>query len=175
MIKPFYSSRLSEPKTIMVMAYLLARLRSKDPRTQVGAAVHDPVSGGAFFGYNGFPAGVADTKERWDNRNKVDPCAKYAYVRHAEANAVQKALRALGADTARCDLYVTHFPCHRCIVDHISAAGIRRVFFADHHSRDAVSSELAHELDIQIVYQPILADELRLVSESLLPLPGDPL
>ena len=162
-----YRSRLAEPETMMIMAYLLARLRSKDPRTQVGAAVHDPVSGGTFFGYNGFPSKVRDYQHRWDNRDKSDPRAKYAYVRHAEANAVQKALRALGADTLRCTLYVTHFPCHRCLVDHISAAGINQVFFSDYHSKDEVTYELAAELGIQLIHQPITDDDLAAVADCL--------
>lgn len=150
-----YHSKLSEPSTIMMMAYMLARLRSKDPRTQVGAAVHDPVSGGTFFGYNGFPSGVSDTRERWDNRDRQSLRPKYAYVRHAEANAIHKALRALGADTLRCVLYVTHFPCHRCLVDHVSAAGITQVFFADPHSNDEISYEVAGELGICLTHTPI--------------------
>lgn len=39
-----------------------------------------------FIGYNGFPMGVKDLPERWNDRE-----TKYKLVVHAEANAIRKA------------------------------------------------------------------------------------
>lgn len=55
---------------------------SKDPSTKVGAVITQ----GKYvvgLGYNGFPVGVEDSRERLDHRE-----AKYALVVHAEANAI---------------------------------------------------------------------------------------
>ena len=55
---------------------------SKDPSTKVGAVlVKDNLVVG--LGYNGFPRGVADTEERYENRD-----TKYKLVVHAEVNAI---------------------------------------------------------------------------------------
>lgn len=57
---------------------------SKDPSTKVGAVLVDPrTSLVVGLGYNGFPRGVEDTQERYDNRD-----LKYKLVVHAEVNAV---------------------------------------------------------------------------------------
>ncbi len=61
---------------------------SKDPSTKVGAVVANFEMRQEFLGYNGFPRGVADTPERYNNRE-----VKYTLVVHAEANAILKAGR----------------------------------------------------------------------------------
>lgn len=162
-----YHSRLDMIDTIMMQAFILAQLRSKDPRCRVGAAVYDPVATDCYFGYNGFPAGVADTKQRWDNRDKTVAHGKHGLVRHAEANAIDKAQRALGADILRCALVVTHFPCHRCIVDHVSSAGIRQVFHSLNDPIDQVSVELCKELGIALHHRPITNDMRQAVRDAI--------
>ena len=57
--------------------------RSKDPSTKVGAVVVDYNNRVVGMGYNGFPPGVADTEERYNNRE-----LKYKLVVHAEVNAI---------------------------------------------------------------------------------------
>jgi dCMP deaminase len=59
---------------------------SKDPSTQVGAVLVNYELQKEFLGYNGFPRGVADTKERYEDRE-----LKYKLVVHAESNAIRKA------------------------------------------------------------------------------------
>jgi len=162
-----YLSRLNMPQTIMMQAFLLAQLRSKDPRCKVGAAVYDPVSSDCYFGYNGFPAGVADSQIRWDNRDKSAAHGKHGLVRHAEANAVDKAQRALGSDVLRCVLFVTHYPCHRCIIDHVSSAGIKTVAYAVRDPYDPVTEELCDELRILITHHPITENMRDAVREAL--------
>lgn len=58
---------------------------SKDPSTKVGAVLVSK-DGEEFLGYNGFPRGVVDSPERWNDRD-----TKLRYVVHAEANAILKA------------------------------------------------------------------------------------
>lgn len=90
---------------------------SRDPSTKVGAVITD----GKYFlsaGYNGFPQGIKDTKERYENRE-----IKYAIVNHAEINALLSAKR----DIEGCFLYTYPFaPCIRCCCQFIQAK-IRRV------------------------------------------------
>jgi len=59
---------------------------SKDPSTKVGAVLVNYLHNCEFIGYNGFPRGVADLKERYDNRE-----LKYKMVVHAEQNCILKA------------------------------------------------------------------------------------
>ena len=62
---------------------MAAAVRSKDPVTRVGAVA---VKGSSIVtGYNGFPAGVWDSEERWEKPTKYD------FVAHAERNALDNA------------------------------------------------------------------------------------
>lgn len=151
-----YASQVPLDRAIMDLCRSWARARSKDPRTKVGAAVYAPRDGSIHLGYNGFPAGFADLRQRWDNRDASDPMAKYAFVRHAEGNAILKALKALGALDG-CTLYVTHFPCHACMKDFISDSGIRRVVYEDAYPPDAVTPVIARELGIALEQLPASA------------------
>lgn len=56
---------------------------SKDPSTQVGAVVVSGRNKVVGIGYNGFPRGILDAKERYDDRP-----TKYKLVVHAEVNAL---------------------------------------------------------------------------------------
>lgn len=56
---------------------------SKDPSTKVGAVIVDREGRVVGTGYNGFPRGVSDDPERYNNRE-----LKYELVVHAEVNAV---------------------------------------------------------------------------------------
>lgn len=102
----------------------LSRLRSKDPNTQVGACIvnaHKRIIG---IGYNGFPFGVDDQTFPWTQEGSfLDN--KYAYVVHAEANAILNAT----ADLRGSSLYVNLFPCNEC-AKLIIQAGIKEVVYA---------------------------------------------
>lgn len=56
---------------------------SKDPSTKVGAVIVDNKRCILGLGYNGFPRGVEDTRERLNDRP-----IKYQYIVHAEVNAI---------------------------------------------------------------------------------------
>lgn len=90
---------------------------SKDPSTKVGAVIADDrriIS----VGYNGFPEGVFDTPERYNNRD-----LKYKYMVHAERNALLFANTSVKGMT----LYTYPFmPCSEC-AGMVIQAGIKRV------------------------------------------------
>ena len=89
---------------------------SKDPSTKVGCVIRKPDRSIAL-GVNGFPTGVADTPERWNDRD-----TKYKLVVHSEPNAIMN-----GGDVRGGTLYTWPFsPCIRC-AGIIIQAGIQRV------------------------------------------------
>jgi dCMP deaminase len=91
---------------------------SRDPSTKVGCILADSQRRLVGMGYNGFPRGVNDLPERYEDRP-----TKYLMVQHAEANAVLQSPAAyLEGSTA----YVTHPPCANC-AGILIQAGIKRV------------------------------------------------
>lgn len=149
------SSKEDLHHSIMFIIHQWALLRSKDPNTKVGAGIYDPVTGALFLGYNGFPPRFPDSQTLWNNRNKNELFNKYEFVIHAEANAVRKASMALGDHISRCSLYVTHYPCHRCLVDWIIPYHIKTIFFSSYYPEDVLSQQLISYYHIQMVYIPI--------------------
>lgn len=90
---------------------------SKDPSTKVGCVLVNLDRHIIATGYNGFPRGVCDHAQRYEDRS-----VKYLMVQHAEANAVLQAVADMRSATA----YVTHRPCAGCSGILIQA-GITRV------------------------------------------------
>ena len=107
----------------MAVAFLSA-MRSKDPSTQVGAAIVNPQRRIVGIGYNGFPAGCSDDALPWGRTGDGELDTKYPYVVHAETNAI---LNARGS-VAGCTLYVALFPCNEC-AKLIIQAGIKEVVY----------------------------------------------
>lgn len=92
---------------------------SRDPNRQVGAVIVRPDKTVATMGFNGFPRGVADSDERYNNRE-----LKNEMVVHAEMNAILHAREPLH-DYA---LYVWPFhPCARCAAA-IIQSGIKQIY-----------------------------------------------
>lgn len=91
---------------------------SKDPSTKVGAVIVRPNRTLVSVGYNGFPRGVADIYERYEDKE-----TKYQMVVHAEINAILTAAEELRGYT----LYVSPLhPCPQCAAA-IIQTGIARV------------------------------------------------
>lgn len=109
-------------ETFMLMSHLIAH-RSKDPSTQVGACIVDANNVVVGLGYNGFPRGCHDDKLPWC-REGATLDTKYAYVVHAEANAIMNA----NGPVAGCRMYVALFPCNEC-AKMIIQSGIREVIY----------------------------------------------
>lgn len=96
---------------------------SKDPSRQIGAVIVGHNRQIIAQGYNGFPRGIRDDEDRYNDRE-----TKYKYVVHAEANAIYNAL-ANGAKLEGSTLYVTGLPvCHEC-AKAIIQTGIKRVVY----------------------------------------------
>lgn len=94
---------------------------SKDPSTQVGAVVSRPDWTVASLGYNGFPRGVPDLLEFYEDREK-----KLDLVVHGEMNALLSAREPLHGYTIHVWPPAYGPSCARCAV-HIIQAGIKRV------------------------------------------------
>lgn len=86
MIKPARIQTEKWDRFYLELAEFVATKLSKDPSTKVGAVLANYEYGLEFFGYNGFPPGVNDDPERYNNRE-----LKYAMVNHAERCALAKA------------------------------------------------------------------------------------
>jgi len=103
----------------------LAGMRSKDPNTQVGACIVSQSNKILSMGYNGFPLGCSDDEFPWARvGDTVD--TKYAYVTHAELNAILN----YRGNLEGAKLYVSLFPCNEC-AKAIIQAGIKKVVYGD--------------------------------------------
>lgn len=98
------------------MAQHVATL-SKDPDRKVGAVLVHPSRRQLSFGFNGFPAHIADVPSKLADREY-----KRRMMVHAEDNCLQQAPFVKGGAS----LYVTRFPCGRC-AEAIVTARLRRV------------------------------------------------
>lgn len=99
--------------------------RSKDPNTDVGACIVSEDNRILSMGYNGAPRGLHDDEMRWSREGSfVD--TKYAYVCHAELNAI---LNYRGNLTGS-KIYVKLFPCNEC-AKAIIQAGIKEVIYKE--------------------------------------------
>lgn len=103
-------------KRFMEMANLIASW-SKDPSTQVGCVITDDKHRIVSMGYNGFPRGVEDLEERYENRP-----VKQLFVAHAERNAIENARTSVEG----CNLYTPLEPCSECAKS-IIQSGIKKV------------------------------------------------
>ena len=94
---------------------------SKDPNTKVGAVAIGEKGEVLAQGYNGFPRGVQDLDERYNDQE-----LKYRYVVHAEMNCIYNATyNGIGLDGAT--MYVWGLPlCNECAKG-IIQVGIARV------------------------------------------------
>ncbi len=116
------SNILTWDEYFMGLAHLSA-LRSKDPNTQVGAAIVDENHRVVSVGYNGFPTGVSDEEFPWGREGGVLD-SKYAFVVHAELNAILNSQRSVRG----CTIYVSLFPCNEC-AKAIIQSGIKKIVY----------------------------------------------
>lgn len=124
---------LSWDEYFMGLAHLSA-LRSKDPNTQVGAAIVDENHRVVSVGYNGMPKGCSDDEFPW-GRIGTMLNSKYAYVVHAELNAI---LNSKWSVTG-CTIYVSLFPCNEC-AKAIIQSGIQRIVYESDKYADSEST-----------------------------------
>lgn len=115
----------------------LSALRSKDPHTQVGAVIIDSNSKAILsMGYNGFPRTKLSNNDNvfpWKSDGENINDNKYAYVVHAELNAI---LNAHGTSLEGSTLYVTLYPCNEC-AKAIVQSGITTVYYLDKKNNES--------------------------------------
>jgi len=112
----------------MSVAYI-SSLRSKDPRTQVGACIVDTNHRIISTGYNGMPNNCNDSEMPWESKEGLE--GKYLYVVHSELNAILYAKNDLNG----CILYSTLFPCNECAKT-IVQSGISEVVYLSDKYKD---------------------------------------
>lgn len=90
---------------------------SKDPSTKCGAVIVDPDNNIIATGINGFPSGISDIQEFYEDRK-----IKLSRIIHCEMNAILRARRSLSGHT----LYTWPLmSCDRCS-PHVIQSGISR-------------------------------------------------
>lgn len=110
---------------------ILASFRSKDS-TKVGAVItrDNKILG---VGYNGFPSGV-DESLLPTERHGLLQNVKYAYTVHAELNAI---LNTVAHDISGGCVYVTLFPCCRCMSILMQKKISEIVYLSDKHHNES--------------------------------------
>ncbi|HQN74540.1 MAG TPA: dCMP deaminase family protein [Bacillota bacterium] len=104
----------------------LSAMRSKDDSSQVGACIVNEKNRIVGIGYNGFPIGCSDDELPWEKSDNYLE-SKYAYVVHAEPNAILNS----SVDLAGSRIYVTLYPCNEC-AKLIIQSGIKEVIYLEH-------------------------------------------
>ena len=125
----------------MGVAQLAAR-RSKDPSTQVGACIIDSNKHILSVGYNGMPMGCSDDEFPWERSGDGMLNTKYAFVCHAELNAI---LNCKASDLRGTTVYVTLFPCNEC-TKAIIQKGIKHIIYLDDKYHDTDSAAAARQM-----------------------------
>lgn len=131
-------------RTFIQIAFDVSEL-SKDPSTKVGAVIVSPDNRKFSFGYNGFARKLKETKEMWNNRD-----LKHELVVHAEINAILNT----PFDTTDCKIYVTHQPCHRCLI-HIINSGIKEVYYSEPYLKLGFKDIIKKHIPLLKVYKRI--------------------
>lgn len=134
-------SALSWDEYFMLQA-MIAAFKSKDPATKVGSVFVDKNNHQITMGYNGFIAGIDETKLPW-GKDKSAPLElqKYGYVVHSEANAILHSSRSLEGSRA----YVTLFPCHEC-AKLIASSKVNEVIYLSDKHQDTESNRIAKKI-----------------------------
>ena len=111
----------------------ISALRSKDPSTKVGACIINSKKRIISLGYNGMPKGN-DDEFPWAREGSQTE-TKYAYVIHAEMNAILNSQ----VNFENCTIYTSLYPCSNCAKT-IAQSGITEVVYEDdkyHNTEDA--------------------------------------
>ena len=133
---------ISWDECFMRMAHVIAD-RSKDPSTQAGAIIVDQNKIVIGLGYNGFPRGIKDEELPWSREGKLLD-TKYAYVVHAEENAIYNT----NAKTVGCTIYTTLFPCNECAKTLIQNGIKKIVYESDKYHDDEIWKASRRMLDL---------------------------
>lgn len=131
-------SELDWDQYFMLQA-MLASFKSKDPSTKVGAVFVDKNHHQISMGYNGFIAGFNESQLPWGNDQNVPlEDQKYAYVVHAESNAILHSSQCLEGTSA----YITLFPCHEC-AKLLASIKVKEIIYLNESSKNLDSQKIA--------------------------------
>lgn len=137
-------SSIIDYKQYFMGVAILASKRSKDPSTQVGAVIVTPDNRIIATGWNGMPKTKTgcnnDLLFPWAKDSDDATKNKYAYVVHAEPNAIFHASESVKG----CIMYLTWFPCSECAKS-IVQSGISKLVYLKENATDRyrVSMECA--------------------------------
>ena len=120
---------------------LLSAQRSKDPSTQVGACIANKDNKVMGLGYNGLPRGCSDDDFPWEREGDDPTLTKYAYIVHAEANAILNSTSNLYGSR----IYVALFPCNEC-AKQIIQSGIKEVVYISDKYADVNIFQIGRKL-----------------------------
>ena len=145
---------LNWDQTFMSMA-VVASQRSKDPSTQVGCCIVNDKYFIVGIGYNGLPRGCSDDTFPWGKKgDHVD--TKYAYVVHAEQNAILNSNQASLENTT---MYVTRHPCNECAKSLIQV-GIKKVYYLTNPIPNdystVASAKMCEAAGVELIHLPII-------------------
>ena len=125
---------------------------SKDPSRKIGAVAIGAKGQVLAQGFNGFPRGIDDSEERYNDRQR-----KYELVVHAEMNVIYNATYS-GVSLDGATLYVSGLPvCSECAKG-IVQVGIKHVIMRDMKIPDSwqeswhKTQEMFHEANIQFEF-----------------------
>ena len=136
----------------MSVAYI-SSLRSKDPRTQVGACIVDTNHRIISTGYNGMPNNCNDSEMPWEPKEGLE--SKYLYVVHAEQNAILYGKN----DLQGCTFYATLFPCNECSKSIIQSGISEVVYLSDKYndSEQTIASRFILNM-AEVKYRQLISD-----------------
>ncbi|MCM1371235.1 MAG: dCMP deaminase family protein [Clostridium sp.] len=120
---------------------ILSGMRSKDPSTQVGACIVDKNNKVLSLGYNGAPIGYDDDSYMTWDRDGDFLNTKYAYVCHAELNAILNSHTSLKESK----IYVYLFPCNEC-AKLIIQSGIKEIIYVCDKYKDTDSVKASKKM-----------------------------
>jgi dCMP deaminase len=133
---------ISWDECFIQMAFLIAQ-RSKDPNTQAGAVIVDENNIVVGLGYNGWPRGIKDEALPWEREGDFLN-TKYAYVVHAEENAIYNSNKT----TRGCKMYCTLFPCNECAKTIIQNGIKEIIYYSDKYQHEDVWKASKKMLDL---------------------------
>ncbi|QWC00624.1 dCMP deaminase family protein [Mycoplasmatota bacterium] len=141
----------------------LSSKRSKDDTSQVGACIVNQRNHIVGIGYNGFPIGCSDDVLSWKREGEFLD-TKYAYVVHAEANAILNS----STDLLGSRIYVTLFPCNEC-AKLIIQSGIKEVIYLEDKYPDLDMTKASKKLfDLaKVQYKKLDKYDLRISYERV--------
>lgn len=117
----------------------ISGMRSKDPNTKVGAVLVNDANRVIGLGYNGMPKGNDDDFTWKRDGDKLNN--KYAYVVHAEMNAILNAIKYV--ENSR--LYVSLFPCSNC-AKFVVQAGVKEIVYEDDKYAETDDDKIAKQI-----------------------------